>query len=141
MTTARINLSHGTIDSNLELLTKFKMAKRLRPHLSCGLMVECRGREVRLSNFKESNTCRLKSGSHVTMISGEYPMLSDSENLRISNEIVSRYLKTNDVVYFDDGKVVGIVRGITDTGVDLEIKQGGTLKGNASCRFVGGKHS
>ena len=51
MATARINLSHGSIKSNMKLLRQFQQAKRLRPHRTCGLMVELRGREVRLSEM------------------------------------------------------------------------------------------
>jgi len=45
----RINISHGTIKSNLKLINKLKVAKRLRPHKTIGLMVEVRGREIRLN--------------------------------------------------------------------------------------------
>ena len=53
MTTARINLSHGTSKDNLKLINKFKQAKRLRPHKNCALMVEVRGREIRMSHVDE----------------------------------------------------------------------------------------
>jgi pyruvate kinase len=48
--------------------------------------------------------------------------------LRISNDAIQRYLKPNDVVYIDDGKVVGIVIEITGNGCKMEIKIGGTIK-------------
>ena len=53
MSMARLNLSHGTIKENLKLINNFKQAKRLRPHKTCGLMVEVRGREVRLTQVSE----------------------------------------------------------------------------------------
>jgi len=49
MTMARMNLSHGLIKDNLRLLTKFNQAKRLRPYINCALMIELRGREMRIS--------------------------------------------------------------------------------------------
>ena len=49
MTMARVNLSHGTQKQNLKLISKFKQAKRLRPHKNCALMLEVRGREIRIS--------------------------------------------------------------------------------------------
>jgi len=55
MSMARINLSHGNIKSNLKLINKFKQAKRLRPHKTCGLMLEVRGREIRLSEVSDEN--------------------------------------------------------------------------------------
>jgi len=53
MTTARINLSHGTSKENLKLINKFKQAKRLRPHKNCALMIEARGREIRMSHVDD----------------------------------------------------------------------------------------
>ena len=49
-------------------------------------------------------------------------------------------MKPNDVVYVDDGKVVGVVKAINDEGVQLDIKIGGAIKSFASVRFTGGKH-
>jgi len=49
MSMGRLNISHGNIKSNLKLINKFKMAKRLRPHKTIGMMVEARGREIRLT--------------------------------------------------------------------------------------------
>lgn len=66
---------------------------------------------------------------------------SDSKTVHINNDAVLRYLKLNDVVYIDDGKVVGIVKSIGDNGVDLEVKIAGKMRGNSSVRFVNGKHA
>ena len=49
-------------------------------------------------------------------------------------------MKPNDVIYFDDGKVVGIVIEVATKEVKLEVKIGGTIKGNSNVRFTGGKH-
>lgn len=49
-------------------------------------------------------------------------------------------MKPNDVAYIDDGKVVGIVTGISEEGIQLEIKIGGTIKSKAQVRFTQGKH-
>lgn len=105
-------------------------------------MLELRGREVRISHVANANgTLRCKSGSSVLICGGEFDKPSDVENFRINNETVLRYLKNNDVIYFDDGKVVGIVKSISDTGVEIEIKIGGTIRGNCAVRFVQGKHA
>ena len=50
MCVARINLSHGNIKTNARIMRKFVEAKRLRPHKTCALMVELRGREIRTSD-------------------------------------------------------------------------------------------
>jgi len=92
MTTARINLSHGAIKDNLKLVRQYKAAKRLRPHRTCAVMLECRGREIRMSNFKDGQV-RVRSGSTVNMFGGEFHLNSDNQNFRISNDTVQRHLK------------------------------------------------
>lgn len=90
-------------------------------------MLELRGREIRISKIAEGQM-RIRSGSIVEMIGGAYDQPSTSSCLRISNDAIQRYLKPNDVVYIDDGKVVGIVIEITGNGCKMEIKIGGTIK-------------
>lgn len=68
MLVARLNISHGTIKSNLKLINKFIMAKRLRPQKTIGLMVEARGREIRLTKVSDkSGTLNVKSGAVVAL--------------------------------------------------------------------------
>ena len=50
-------------------------------------------------------------------------------------------MKPNDVVYFDDGKVVGIIIDIQAEGCRMEIKIGGIICQLSQCRFTSGKHS
>jgi pyruvate kinase len=52
---------------------------------------------------------KIRTGSVATVTCGEFWKASESTNIRINNETIQRYLKNNDVVYIDDGKVVGIV--------------------------------
>ena len=70
-------------------------------------------------------TLRIRSGTSVNMTGGEMHIPSDPNNIRINNEQIQRYLKPNDVIYFDDGKVVGIVVEVMQAGVKMEIKIGG----------------
>jgi pyruvate kinase len=89
MTMVRINLSHGTMKSNMKLINKFKLAKRLRPHKTCALMIETRGREIRMSHLAAgTQTLRIRSGSSVSMYGGEYHVASDNANLRIDNDAI-----------------------------------------------------
>lgn len=105
-------------------------------------MLELRGREVRISHASTPNgIIRCKSGSSVFMSGGQFDKPSDNENFNINNEYVLRYLKNNDVIYFDDGKAVGIVKAIAETGVEVEMKIGGQVRGNCAVRFVQGKHA
>jgi pyruvate kinase len=73
-------------------------------------MIEVRGREIRMSHVDEKvGTLKIRTGSVVTVTCGEFWKASEPNNIKINNETIQRYLKNNDVVYIDDGKVVGIV--------------------------------
>lgn len=137
---ARLNLSHGSMKQNMKLINRYKEAKRLRPHKTCALMLETRGREVRISAF-ENPTMRIRSGATVSLLIDDFANLSTDSQLRINSNVIQRFLKPNDVIYFDDGKVVGIVIEVSAKEVKMEIKIGGTMKSNCNVRFTGGKHS
>eukprot|EP00355_Strombidium_rassoulzadegani_P002942 CAMPEP_0168613124 /NCGR_PEP_ID=MMETSP0449_2-20121227/3287_1 /TAXON_ID=1082188 /ORGANISM="Strombidium rassoulzadegani, Strain ras09" /LENGTH=566 /DNA_ID=CAMNT_0008653743 /DNA_START=15 /DNA_END=1715 /DNA_ORIENTATION=- len=140
MQTARINLSHGDLKSNMKLIRRFKQAKRLRPHRTVGLMVELRGREIRLSHCREDEI-KVRSGTTVSLYTNEFHLPSDMNTFRVSSETVNRYLKPNDVVYFDDGKVVGIVIDVNSNGCKMEVKIGGSIRGGCQVKFINGKHN
>ena len=127
MTMARINLSHGTLKQKTKTIKKFAQAKRLRPHKTCALMIEFRGQEVRISELKEG-PLTVKVGDQINIVENEQQIKSDVQNLRISTNKLVATLKPNDLVYLDDGNVIGIVAGMIDTGAILEIKVGGTIK-------------
>jgi len=54
MSMARLNISHGDQKSNLKLLSLFAEAKRLRPHKTCAIMVDIKGREIRTTPWKSN---------------------------------------------------------------------------------------
>lgn len=138
---ARINISHGSLKSNLKLINKLKIAKRLRPHKTIGLMIEARGREIRLNQVSDkSGIMQVKSGTVVALNCTNPHGITNPKTWYCNCDVIQRYLKPNDVVYFDDGKVVCIVLEISNEGCMLEVKIGGPLLSNTQIRFVGGKH-
>jgi pyruvate kinase len=73
-------------------------------------MVEVRGREIRMSHVDDkSGYLKIRTGSVAEVTCGEFWKASEPNKIRINNETIQRFLKNNDVVYLDDGKVVGIV--------------------------------
>jgi pyruvate kinase len=123
MTMARLNLSHGSTKDNVKLIQNFRNAKRLRPHKNCALMVEIRGREVRIShNEEKGNILKVRTGSTVKMFGGEFEKPSDTINFRVNSDYFQRYMRPNDMIYVDDGKVIGVVIEINQRSVTLEIK-------------------
>jgi len=66
--------------------------------------------------------------------------ICDQKTFYCNNDSIQRYLKPNDVVYIDDGKVIGIILEISNEGCIMEIKVGGAIRENCQMRFIGGKH-
>lgn len=123
MTMARINLSHGTLKENLKLITNYRNARRLRPHKNCAFMVEIRGREIRMShNVEKGNVIKVRTGSTAKMLGGEYDKPSDAITFRVNSDNFQRYMRPNDIIYIDDGKVIAVVIEINMKGLTLEIK-------------------
>jgi pyruvate kinase len=93
-------------------------------------MVELRGREIRISKILDaSNQMKIRAGSIVNLIAGQYDQPSDANNFRINTSEMQKVLKPNDVIYFDDGKVIGIIIDIQPSSARMEIKIGGVMKG------------
>jgi pyruvate kinase len=56
--------------------------------------------------------------------------LSDTKTLYCNCDTIHRYLKPNDIVYFDDGKMCAVVLEILNEGCVMEVKMGGAIKSN-----------
>lgn len=141
VTMVRLNMSHGTLKSNLKMINKLKTAKRLRPHKTIGFMLEARGREIRLNQVTDpSGVIKVKSGTVVALNCLNPHGFTNPKTWYCNCDVIQRYLKPNDVVYIDDGKVVCIVLEISNEGCMLEVKIGGPVRSYSQIRFIGGKH-
>ena len=128
MMMGRLNISHGTIKQNCTLVNKFKQAKRLRPHKTIGFMLEIKGKEIRLSNINDkSRQMEIKSGDILTLNCNNASSFSNESVLYCNNDVIQRYVKPNDVVNFNDGNVIAIVKETKSESLILECKIGGML--------------
>ena len=141
MMMARINISHGTIKQNCTLINKFKQAKRLRPHKTIGFMCEVRGREIRLTDINQKGgELLVQSSTNIILNCTNAPSFSNSETLYCNSDVIQRYLKPNDVVNIDDGRVVAIVKETKLDNIVLDVKIGGIIRSKSQVRFIGGQH-
>ena len=86
-------------------------------------MVEIRGRKICMShNVEKGKLIKVRTGSTAKMIGGEYDKSSDAITFRVNSDNFQRYMRPNDIIYIDDGKVVAVVIEINMKGVTLEIK-------------------
>ena len=105
-----INKINRKYQSNSRLLRKYKEAKRLRPHKTCALMMELRGREIRTSEVVEP--VYLKPGSTIYINCDNYLMASTEKVIQCNWRDLPKAVRPNDILYLDDGLIVMLV---TDT--------------------------
>lgn len=104
-------------------------------------MLEARGREIRIGQVSDpSGELSIRSGTVITLNCHSQKGISDPKIFYLNNDQVQRDLKHNDVVYFDDGRVIGIIIEITNEGAIMEVKVGGVIRSNCQVRFTNGKH-
>jgi len=92
-------------------------------------MVEARGREIRLTEIHNKNGyIEVRAGAVINLDCTHPFRSSDNKTFYCNSDTILRFLKPNDVVYFDDGAVVCIILEIANEGCSLEVKIGGCLK-------------
>jgi pyruvate kinase len=110
-------------------------------------MIEIRGREIRISEIDDSHRLPsgeigvyLKAGSTVE-IRTDAPTCSSSEHrLNVNYRDFPRLVKSNDMLYIDDGKIALLVVDLSMEAVICEVKQGGILGSNKTIKLPSGKH-
>lgn len=65
-----ILLIDSRIQTNQRLLKKFQEAKRLRPHKTCAMMLEVRGREIRTTEVDERSAAFVPASEQTNYKSG-----------------------------------------------------------------------
>jgi len=140
---ARLNLSHGNMKSNIKLLGLYGEAKRLRPHKCCALLVDIRGREIRISNFKQEQQFLEFAVEDVCVIKCDeegFGSISDNEAIRVDCPYLPKVLRPTDIVYMNGGKLRAEVIDVTEMTVKIRFKEAGLLPPNSQMRLQGAKY-
>ncbi|MBZ2175653.1 pyruvate kinase [Schnuerera sp. xch1] len=122
---ARLNFSHG---NHKEHKKRMDLVKKLRDELELpiAIMLDTKGPEIRLRNFKEEETI-LSDGDSFTLTTRDIE--GDQSIVSVSYEGLANDVKEGDKILIDDGlvefKVQEIVNG---TDIKCTVLNGGTLK-------------
>jgi pyruvate kinase len=84
-------------------------ARRLRPHKTCALMMELRGREIRTSEVTDPKGIVLRSGQQLFIESHSHMLPSTSDLIYCNYKELPRQVKPNEIIFIDDGKIVCLV--------------------------------
>ncbi len=123
MDVARQNFSHGDHASHLETLN---LIKKVREELGkpVAALLDTKGPEIRLKNFKEGKVM-LKKGQSFTLTTREIE--GDEEAVTITYTDLVRDVEVGSTILIDDGLIELTVTELTDTDIICRVVNGGAV--------------
>ncbi|NMA87513.1 MAG: pyruvate kinase [Tissierellia bacterium] len=119
----RLNFSHGSYEEHKE---RIDMVKRLREEmdLPIAIMLDTKGPEIRLGNFRES--IELKDGDIFTLTTKD--IIGDNKKVSVTYENLAKDVKKGDRILIDDGLIEMVIEKIVnDEDIVCKVLNGGTL--------------
>ena len=120
----RLNFSHGDHNEHQKRIDTIKRVRE-RMNLPIAIMLDTKGPEIRLKNFKEG-VVEIKQGQDFTLTTRD--ILGDETIVGISYEGLPRDLEVGGRVLIDDGLVEFKVKRLKDTEILMEALNDGVLK-------------
>ena len=135
MNAARFNFSHGTHETHLALLNKFKKVRE-ELGLPVATILDTKGPEIRIAQFKDGKV-ELEQGQTFTLTTREVE--GDETIVSQSYKDLPADLSVGDHVLIDDGLIDMVVEQLTETDVVCRVENGGPLSNNKSVNVPGAK--
>ena len=134
MDVARLNLSHGDVESHRENVKRIRAAAEAESRI-VAILVDLQGPKFRLGEIVESGV-EVQKGEQVTLttrdVLGETPSA-----LPVQNDNFPGLVKKGDQVLIDDGLIELSVRSTNEQDVHCEVISGGTIKTNKGINLPG----
>jgi len=129
MDVARFNFSHGT---HAEQEKRMNRLKKIRNEMDqpIAILLDTKGPEIRLKNF-ENGEVKIKAKQNFVLDSDKNT-LGTEERVGISFGNLGTYLKTDDQILIDDGKIEMRVFSIDGDSIKCKVINGGVLKNHKS---------
>lgn len=133
MNVARFNFSHGDHAGHKARLDQLK-ALREELNLPVAAMLDTKGPEVRLKNFKNGSV-ELKEGAEFTLCTNEVE--GDETRCSITYNDLPGDVKAGDAILLDDGLVRMTVLETTATTIRCKVLNSGVMKNNKGVNIPG----
>ncbi len=126
---ARLNFSHGTHE---EQKVRIDRVKKVREELGVALpiLLDTKGPEIRIRNFKDGKIT-LKEGDKFSF-SPDKDLLGDNTICGLTYPNLADFVKKDDVILADDGKISFKVTKIVGRNVETIVLNDGTLSNHKS---------
>ena len=132
---ARFNFSHGTHESHLATLTRFKKVCG-EMGVSIATILDTKGPEIRIGLFKDGKV-ELTQGQTFTLTTRDVE--GDATIVSQSYQGLPGDLEVGMHILIDDGLIDMTVEELTDTDVVCSVVNGGPLSNNKSVNIPGAK--
>ncbi len=123
MNVARLNFSHGTHESHLEMINKIK-SLRQELDLPVAIMLDTSGPEIRLKDFKDGKIT-LEDGQDFTLTSGDF--LGDTTKAAITYDNLCNDVKPGGTILIDDGEVELKIKSVNGHDIKCKVINGGEI--------------
>lgn len=123
MSAARINFSHGTYESHSVIINNLIQARE-ELNAPIPLILDTKGPEIRIKTFKE-DTITLNQGGTFTLTTEDIE--GDETRVSVTYKNLPLDLRRGSRVLIDDGLIELKVKNLSETDVECEVVNGGTL--------------
>ncbi len=133
MNVARFNFSHGTHEEHLVRLNKLKKLRK-ELNIPVATLLDTRGPEIRLGNFKEGSV-KLESGNSFTLTTKD--VLGDENIATITFKNLYQDVTVGSRILIDDGKVEMVVREIRSQDIVCDVLNNGVISNHKGINVPG----
>ncbi|MCR2043976.1 pyruvate kinase [Anaerosalibacter massiliensis] len=133
---ARLNFSHGDHEEHRNRIRNIKKIRE-KLDLPIGIMLDTKGPEIRLKNFKDDGV-ELVDNQEFTLTTRE--VLGDEKIVGVSYEGLASDVKSGDTILIDDGLIeLEVIEVVKDTDIRCIVKNGGSVKDHKGVNVPGVK--
>jgi len=133
MNVARINMSHGTHESQAVKIANFKAARE-ELNAPIALMADTKGPEIRVKNFA-GGFVELKSGQLFSFFADDAD--GNKNGVSVGYDRLCEHLKTGDMILADDGNIGFKVVEVKRREIITKVINGGRLSDRKSLNLPG----
>ncbi len=125
MNVARLNLSHGNVESHSLTLERVRQAA-MEMDVAVAVMVDTRGREIRTGKFNTGSVL-LERHQSFSIYAGDG--IGDDTGVTVSHPNLYRHTSAGDRILIDDGQMELIVTAVKGDEIQCKVECGGLLRG------------
>ena len=134
MNAARLNFSHGTHEEHLRVINNLKQVRN-DLDIPLAIILDTKGPEIRLRKIKD-NQITVFPRDRLLLIKEE--IVGDNHRLSIHPPFILDSIKIGMTILFDDGYISSNVIEVSDSGVLIEIKNGGIIRSGKGVNIPNG---